>query len=121
MPVYGYMSETSKTLRAFKTKKGVEIAAGESVTLSFDCKAKATAVRADVHPFHPSYVRMTTDDGRRIITHDFKGAGIKMPSKRKLDWWSFDSVCKSVFGTDVEPDGWSYDGSPSWLLALNLI
>jgi hypothetical protein len=115
------MSKTSKTLRAFKTKKGVEIAAGESVTLSFDVKVNADGVRADVHPFRPDYVRMTTSDGRVILTRDFKGAGIKLPSQKKLDWWSFDSVAKSVFGTDVEPDGWSYDGSPSWLLALNLI
>jgi hypothetical protein len=112
--------KTSKTTRAFKTKKGVEIAAGETVTLSFNVKL-GVGVRDDVTPFNPSFVRMVTADGRSIITRDLKGAGLKIPSQKKLEWWSFDSVAKSVFGTDVEPDGWSYDGSPSWLLALNLI
>lgn len=113
-------TKTTKTKRDFRTKKGVEIKTGETVTISFDCKAKEP-IRGDVNPYHPSFIRLTTADGRKIITHDLKGAGLKIPSQKKLEWWSFDSVCKSVFGTDVEPDGWSYDGSPSWLLALNLI
>jgi hypothetical protein len=110
------------TKRSFtSSKKGITINAGERVTVSFDVKANSNAVRGDVHPFHPSYIRITTNDGNVLITKDLKGAGLRIPSQKKLEWWAFDSVCKSVFGTDVEPDGWSYDGSPSWLLALGLI
>lgn len=32
-----------------------------------------------------------------------------------------DSVCKSVLGEDIEPDGFDEKGSPSWLLVLGLI
>ena len=112
---------TTTTKRSFTSKKGVTINEGEKVTITFDVKANSNAIRGDVHPFHPSFVRLTTDDGRYVITRNFKAAGIKVPGQKKLEWWAFDSVCKSVFGTDVEPDGWSYDGSPSWLLALGLI
>ena len=107
--------------RDFRTKKGVEIKSGEKVELSFTVKASANSARGDIYPFHPSYVRLTTDDGRVILTNDLKGAGLRKPSLKQLEYWTWDSVCESVFGTDVEPDGWSYDGSPSWLLALGMI
>lgn len=45
----------------------------------------------------------------------------KTPSMRSLEKWTYDSVCKSVTGKRVEPDGWGDDGSPSWLLALEMI
>lgn len=32
-----------------------------------------------------------------------------------------DSVCLSIGGETVEPDGWDSNGAPSWLLALGLI
>lgn len=102
------------TKRNFHTKKGVKIAAGERVELTFDVKARDQSLR-------PEYVRMRTADGRSIITGHFRAAGLRVPSMERLERWSFDSVAESVFGTDVEPDGWSYDGSPSWLLALGLI
>jgi hypothetical protein len=113
------MKNTLTTKRDWTSKKGVTIKAGEQVKLRFDVKGK-DGVRDDVSPFLPSYVSLNTEDGRRFVV-PLKRSGIKLPSMRKLSWWSFDSVAKSVFGTDVEPDGWSYDGSPSWLLALNLI
>jgi len=46
---------------------------------------------------------------------------IKNPAMRTLEKWSYDSVCKSVFGCKVEPDGCGKNGEPSWLLALNMI
>lgn len=48
-------------------------------------------------------------------------SAFKTPSMKSLEKWTFDSVCKSVTGKRVEPDGWSDDGSPSWLLALGMI
>jgi hypothetical protein len=43
------------------------------------------------------------------------------PSLAELEESVFDSVCPSVAGEQVEPDGWDCHGSPSWLLALGLI
>lgn len=48
-------------------------------------------------------------------------AVVKNPSMRSLEKWANDSVCKSVFGAQVEPDGFGSDGEPSWLLAMGLI
>ena len=46
---------------------------------------------------------------------------IKAPSLRTLERQDCDGVCKTVTGQRVEPDGFGYDGSPSWLLVLGLI
>lgn len=40
---------------------------------------------------------------------------------KQLEHWAYDSVCESVTGDDVEPDGEGPDGAPSWLRALCLI
>lgn len=106
---------TTTTKKHFKSKKGTIINTGERVTLSFDIKSKSTG-----EPL-PCYVRMTTEDGRRISTANFKAAGIRVPSLPTLERWSSDSICKSIFGDTVEPDGWDSNDSPSWLLALGLI
>jgi hypothetical protein len=45
----------------------------------------------------------------------------KIPTMKLLEKWTNDSVCLSVNGKRVEPDGHGPDGSPSWLLALCLI
>jgi hypothetical protein len=103
------------TKRSFTSKKGITINAGERVTVSFDVKRKSTG-----EPF-AQYIRMTTSDGRRVVTSKFKGAGIRVPSIKTLEHWVCDSVCDSVFGNQVEPDGWDHEGSPSWLLALGLV
>ena len=112
--------KTTTTKIDFTSKKGVTIKAGEKVEIRFDVKGK-DPIRDDVHPFLPRFVSLNTPDGRRVVTARLKSAGLKLPSQRKLETWSWDSVAKSAFGTDVEPDGWSYDGSPSWLLVLGLI
>lgn len=46
---------------------------------------------------------------------------IKNPTLKSLEKWSEDSLCKSVFGAQVEPDGYGPHGEPSWLLAMVLI
>ena len=48
-------------------------------------------------------------------------SAFKSPSVASLEKWSCDSVCKSVTGKRVEPDGHGSDGSPSWLLVFGLI
>ena len=40
---------------------------------------------------------------------------------RELEKGSFDSICKSMTGIDVEPDGWDEHGFPSMLLAMGMI
>jgi hypothetical protein len=107
------------TKRSFTSKKGITINAGERVTVSFSVKGKH--VRDDVTPFLPNYVRLTTEDGRSIITRNFKGAGIRVPGVKTLERYAWDSVVESVFGNNVEPDGWDHEGSPSWLLVFGII
>jgi hypothetical protein len=50
------------TTKSFTSKKGVTINAGERVTVSIDVKHKSTG-----EPF-AQYIRMTTSDGRRVVT-----------------------------------------------------
>ena len=44
-----------------------------------------------------------------------------MPTMKTIEKWSCDGICKSLAGHTVEPDGWSYDGTPSWMLAMGMI
>jgi hypothetical protein len=46
---------------------------------------------------------------------------LRTPSDRRIAAWCADSVCESVMGDTVEPDGYDSHGSPSWLLALGLV
>jgi len=45
----------------------------------------------------------------------------KAPSLNTLGKWDSDGVSKTPTGFRVEPDGWGPDGSPSWLLAMEMI
>ena len=44
-----------------------------------------------------------------------------LPSMRTLEEWQNDSMCETVTGDRVEPDGVGPDGAPSWLIALGFI
>ncbi len=44
-----------------------------------------------------------------------------LPSLRALQEWCTESICETVTGDTVEPDGIGPDGAPSWLLALGLV
>lgn len=46
---------------------------------------------------------------------------IELPTMEELQEWVYDSVCNSVTGDTVEPDGHDEHGFPSWLLALGMI
>ncbi len=50
-----------------------------------------------------------------------RALGIETPGEEMLSLWCADSVVESVLGFQVEPDGYDPEGSPSWLLALDLI
>ena len=43
------------------------------------------------------------------------------PTADEIEAAVCDSVCLSVGGETVEPDGWDSAGSPSWLMALGLV
>lgn len=43
------------------------------------------------------------------------------PSMDELEESANDGVCQSIAGETVEPDGYDEHGSPSWLLALDMI
>ncbi|WP_288006510.1 hypothetical protein [Acidiphilium sp.] len=44
-----------------------------------------------------------------------------LPTMTEIERWSTDSVVEATDGEEVEPDGHSPDGAPSWLLALGMI
>ena len=46
---------------------------------------------------------------------------VSKPGMKSLEKWTYDSVCKSVGGKTVEPDGYDTEGYPSWLLVLGFI
>jgi hypothetical protein len=52
------------------------------------------------------FFRLVTADDRRVVSRDFKAAGFRVPSLRKLESMICDSIVDSVFGQSVEPDGW---------------
>jgi hypothetical protein len=44
-----------------------------------------------------------------------------LPTEAEISSWITDSVVEATDGEKVEPDGYSPDGAPSWLLALGLV
>lgn len=46
---------------------------------------------------------------------------VEAPTMEELQEWVYDSVCNSINGETVEPDGYDEEGFPSWLLALGMI
>lgn len=57
----------------------------------------------------------------KIKANGFLIKQVREPSMKSLEKWTFDSVCKSVGGVNVEPDGFDHNGYPSWLLVKGLI
>jgi len=54
-------------------------------------------------------------------TVTWNGEEYEVPSFEEIEMWVYDSVCESVTGHTVEPDGYGPDDSPSWLIILGLI
>lgn len=50
-----------------------------------------------------------------------KALEIEAPDEEQIKAWVHDSVCESILGERVEPDGVDEHGSPSWLLAMGLL
>ena len=58
-------------------------------------------------------------NGEEYVT--WKGEKFLAPPMDELERMMFDGVCESLDGYQVEPDGYSPDGYPSWLIALGWI
>lgn len=98
------------TKNPVKLKSGGQIPAGAIVNWS---KGKAT-------------ITWVSEDGvvqesRLSARGAARALGIEEPSYTQLEAWVLDSVCDSVLGEQVEPDGYDPAGSPSWLLAFGMI
>jgi len=48
-------------------------------------------------------------------------SAFKVPGQRSIARWSWDSVCKTVTGQKIEPDGVGSDNAPSWMLVLGYV
>jgi hypothetical protein len=60
--------------------------------------------------------------GNRVEPYKVKiTSAFSSPSLESLEEWTNDSICESILGEPVEPDGYDEYGSPSWLLALQMI
>ena len=68
---------------------------------------------------YPTICHIQLDDGR-IVKCRIRSV-LKQPTKVLLERWAMDSVCESVLGNTVEPDGRDEHGAPSWLLAMGMI
>jgi len=52
---------------------------------------------------------------------EWEGERFDTPSFEEIREWVYDSVCETLDGQTIEPDGVAYNGCPSWLLALALV
>jgi hypothetical protein len=92
-----------KTRKSIKLKTGAVLPAGLPVLFCRDNPRLCMVEGLD----RPYRVRVTS--------------AFKCPSFRKLEEAMMDGDCRSIAGHVVEPDGWDYEGTPSWLLALGVI
>lgn len=110
-----------------KLKNGTVILAGVKATAEFLVLPSVADPKVEVN-----YIQVTIPEGTEINSGDvleddlvFKtrkmSTFFKPPTMKTLEKYSFDSVAKSVTGKRCEPDGYSNDGAPSWLLVLGMI
>ena len=91
-----------KTQKAIKLKDGSTLPKGLPVTFCQDNPSRCLVQGDRLEPY------------RVRVTSAFRAPSIEALSEDT-------SVCESVAGETVEPDGWDSHGSPSWMLALGVI
>ena len=75
---------------------------------------------------YPYTIKLISQDGR-TISFLVSGAWQKLrgfpkpPSTNTLEKWNEEGMSKSVDGQRVEPDGYSHDGAPSWMLVMGIL
>lgn len=80
---------------------------------TFDAEGGPRVVR-----FNPYRLGVTVE----VVGRGGEGIPVdEVPSEEELQRINLDSVCPSITGYDVEPDGHDPDGAPSWLLILGFI
>jgi len=58
----------------------------------------------------------------KLVNAHSKFTGInKPPTMKTLQKYSWDGIAKTVTGKKTEPDGYGPDGSPSWMLVMEII
>lgn len=95
----------AKTEKAIKVKSGEILPKGSRVSFVGESAPHVCLVTGQ-RP-EPYRVRITS--------------AFRAPSIEALEEQSNDGVCDSILGERVEPDGYDEHGSPSWLLALQMI
>lgn len=127
-----YAKKLIKVAKTILSAKEGEI----RTTLAVDWKSKKTG--QEFKKGTPVTLRMMGKDGglftRVDFTDDFNNRlfstmhlykyfrGLrKPPSDRQMEKWMDDGYALTVTGKRTEPDGYGYDGSPSWLLIMGFI
>jgi len=102
-------------LRDVRTKRGAEFSAG-------------TTLRVDHYVNkHPHYlIKLVDNSGQTLAVtptgaHKYLRGFPKPPSMSTLEKWDEEGMSKAVDGSRVEPDGFSSDNAPSWLLVMGMI
>lgn len=95
----------AKTEKEIKTKSGEILPKGSPVTFLGEKAPHLCLVQGN--RAEPYKIRITS--------------AFESPSMEELEEQSNDGVCDSILGERVEPDGYDEHGSPSWLLAMQLI
>lgn len=101
-----------KTIKEVAFKSGRVIAKGTEFSVSF---FRDRPWSCEIHPENGDSFKMKVAGLPRLTNE------IHSPGMEDLEEWVCDSICESVLGEQVEPDGWDEHGSPSWLLALGMI
>jgi hypothetical protein len=95
------------------TKLGIEIPSGVTLDMQWDQQ-------------YPSRLSFKHESGKtlrcRVVTAHLNFEKFpKPPTDKTLEKWEWDGYCKTPTGLKTEPDGRAHDGSPSWLLAMEMI
>lgn len=99
------------TSRELKFKDGSVIAKGETVKVVVDKDRPTVAILR-----YNGVKYATRSANLHIVSESFVA-----PTEEELMRGTLDSVCSSLLGNDVEPDGWDQYGFPSVLLAMGMI
>ena len=91
------------TQKSIKLKSGAILSAGLPVEFDQD---------------NPSICLVHDGDAIRRVR---VSSAFERPTMEDLEEQINDGVCSSVGGNSVEPDGWDFEGTPSWLLVLGMI
>jgi hypothetical protein len=103
-----------RLLRDLHTKAGVDFKAGEEATIR------------EYSRQYPWVVKLEGEGGKRIsLLVESASKSIvgfpTPPSLKTMERWSENGIARSIDGSNVEPDGFSYGGAPSWMLVVGMI